>query len=166
MAKFSELLPWLRTLFPPAEARGFQPSEVSEDISLVHQVHQGTEILDNALVLNLSSAAGVTFIDGPTVPDQFYHYVIAAGGFHNDGATARELFLQISRSAPAANFPIATAREITFPSTQYIASPRSFIVPSDYFLRLSVPAIAVGSLVTLRAIYFEIPVGLPAVPSP
>lgn len=162
MAKFSELFPWLRISFPPAEARGFQPSEVSEDVSLVHQVYQGTHILDRALSHNVNGTLGATSVLTPVVPVGKFWYVVACSALHND-AVARQL--QISIIGTTA-WGIASEPAV-FLTNQALTVPRAFIVPTHQGLRADVfPAITGGTRVTIRALFFEIDLGLPAIPSP
>lgn len=162
MAKFSSLFPWLRTLYPPAEARGFQPSEISEDVSLVHQVHQGTDFLDKALNLNAIGTLGAVNADGPDVESGFYWYVIACGAFHDD-TTDREL--EVTIRGAAATWPLASGTRI-MPADVFVVVPRAFILPTFQRLRGAVPSITAGKRVVLRALYFKIALGLPPVPSP
>jgi len=160
VAKFSGLFPWLRTLYPPAEARGFQPSEISEDVSLVHEVHVGTDFLGTALSQALSATAPILFIESDVVPVGFFRYVIAFSGLHND-PTARDITLSISgTSIWAAESALSWTRNV------HLATPRAFIVPTHQRLRVEVNALATAQTVSLRMLYFDIALGLPAVPSP
>jgi len=161
MAKFAQLFPWLRDLFPPSEARGFQPSEVSEDVSLVHQVHQGTDLLDKALSHNLTSVAGTAFIETPEVDTGFFWYVLACGVKTND-ATARLLTISL---AGTTTWPLASTRT-AYANNQAHAVPRAFIVPPFQKIRGEANAIGGGQSVILRVLYFKIALGLPAPPSP
>lgn len=164
MAKFSQLFPWLRDLYPPAEARGFQPSEVSEDVSLVHEVYRGTDFVTPPQSIAVSGGAGATFIDQPTVDEGFYHYVIACSAFHNDTVTDRDISIQLRTPVPV-NIGIASSPRPT-PANVFVVVPRSFILPTFQALRASVPAIGGAFTVTLRTFFFRIRLGSPAVPSP
>jgi len=162
VAKFAALFPWLRDLFPPSEARGFQPSEISEDVSLVHQVHQGTDFLDVALTVNVSSAAGVAQVFSPVVDDGFYHYVIACGMNHDD-PTSRRASVGIDGTTI---WPLVDTEGVqVIPSFHFLSVPRAFILPTHQRLQARVNTIAAGQVVTLRALYFKIPLGSPAPPS-
>lgn len=161
MAKFSQLFPWLRTAFPPAEARGFQPSEVSEDVSLVHDVFQGTDFLDKALSVNVVGTAGSKNVDAPSVADGFYWYVIACGIFHDD-PVARESLVVINGPS---TWPLVSAGR-ALPTNIFLPVPRAFILPTHENLRGNVPALAAGQKITIRALYFRISLGRTAVPSP
>jgi len=162
MSKFSELLPWLRTLFPPAEARGFQPNEVSEDISLVHQVHQGTDFLDRALSELVVGAAGVDVINSLPVDAGFYHYVVACHLEHND-TTDRNATIAMAGTSEwglAASGAGAISRNIFLPVSH------AFILPTFQNIRGDVVSLAATFVARLNILYFRIPLGLPAPPTP
>jgi len=162
MAKFSQLLPWLRQLFPAASQPGLQPSEVSEDVSLVHEVYQGTDFLTEVIEEAVTSAAGVAFIVTRDVPAGFYWYVLACHLFTDD-PTGRFGGIFISG---ATDHGIAGEPTGAISAGEILSVPRSFIVPPNHRISASLNAITAGDTVSLHALLYEIRLGLPPPPSP
>lgn len=161
MAKFAKLFPWLREMFPPSQGVGFQPTEVSEDVSLVQQVLTGTEGLGTALAQTIIGGAGVVSAVTPAVGSGFFWYVLAAGAFHDD-PVARDMWISIGGTSVW----VLGEGGRAMPTNVPVFAPRAFIVPSHQHVRAEVAAIAGGQKVRLRILYLQIPLGQPAVPSP
>jgi len=161
MAKFASLFPWLRDLFPPSQGVGFQPTEVSEDVSLIHAVYQGTERLGAALSQSITGGGAVTSVQTPAVGSGFYWYVLACGCWHDD-TTARNMWLSMQGTS---SWALAEAGR-AMPINVQLPSPRAFIVPSHQTVQAEVDGLAAGKILRLRVLYFNIPLGQPAIPSP
>lgn len=151
---------WLEILFPPAQADPPNPSVVSADISLVHQVLSGTERFDEAAIATFTSPAGVAFIDSVPVPAGKYHYVFACSAFHND-PVAREVGIFINL---VNDFAIASSGRAV-PINRPITVPRAFTMPPRSKLRANVDAIAAGQSVSLRVLSLELAIGEPVPPT-
>lgn len=148
-------------LFPPAEALPPQPGSVSDDISFVHQVLQGTERLEDVRNENVSAPAGILTVDGPTVPDTKYWYVFACSAQHDDG-TARRLFISmIHDGAIRVAIMDAANSGAVQPQNVPLAVPRAFLLPPRSNLRADVTVIGGANILNLRYIYLELDLGEP-----
>lgn len=164
MARFSQLLPWLRVIFPPADAAAqLNPSEVSEDISLVCSVYHGTELMrpGSLNVVTATSVVGVEFVELiPAVP-QLLTAVHFLDGGHND-ATSRVIFFEISLGD--FNTVIVITPRIFAVTNERLSPERTLILPPNTALVFRATAISVGNVVTAHAAFSRFEAGKPVQP--
>lgn len=162
MGEFQKLLPWLRVLFPPSKATGFNPFEVSEDVSLTHLVFNGSDRLQEFFTFAGSAAAGVATITAGAAPADKFWFVFAASCFHND-PIARDMWLSLVPVGLNPSELAVSTRAV--PTNVPLATPRPFIVPPRTQVRGSVVAIAAAQIISLRFQYLELDLGEPPPPA-
>jgi len=160
MSIISRRMRWLELLFPPGQAAPPNPSEVSDDIVLVHQVLTGTERLTQFQEFNVTGGAGSNTATGPAVPADKWWYVFAAGVFHNDPLPV-EMALHMRSDITALEVCVIAA-ERAVPTFARLGAPRPIILPPRCNLFGRTIGIAGAQQVTVRGIFIEMDLGEPA----
>ncbi len=158
MGVISRRFRWIEQLFPPAASGPRNPSVISNDISLVHPILNGTESLDEVKGFVGVAAAAATLFDSSIVPDGKYWFVLACGLTHDD-PVARELIIHLIDKPGNSQALAASSRAI--PKNHWLAVPRAFIMPPTFKLQAIADAMAAGQRMRFRFSYKELNIGAP-----
>lgn len=163
MGIISRRFRWIEKLFPPAAAGPINPSVLSNDISLIHPILNGTEDLGQLQGFVGVAAAAATLFDSAVVPDEKYWFVLACGVTQDD-PIARELIIHMIDQAGNSQ-PLA-ASDRAIPTNHWLSVPRAFILAPTFKLQVLADAMAAGQRMRFRFAYKELDLGAPAPPSP
>lgn len=144
----------LQTIFIPAEPKPVMPSEVSDEIVLIHPAVPPMVALKEGKFFHaaVTGAAGVATVDGPQVPTDRYWWVQTCDVRHDDG-TARLISLEMVDTVP--NIVVIFSEQTTRASNAPAPMARAFLLPNDTFLRGRLNAITAGNFVSIRFFYLE-----------
>jgi len=154
MSIISRRLRWLQILFPPAEANPVNPSTVSEDIVLVHQVLSGSEKMDEADAQFVNGAAGVLVVNSTVVPAGKFWYVFATSMNHND-ATARISMISIQRGGTIIGLALQTGLQLN----NKLPVVRAFILPAGWSIRWETTALGGAQIIQGSWAFLELDIG-------
>jgi len=145
----------LQTIFFPAEPKPVMPSEVSDEIVLIHPAvppmvgfKESQFFFQEAL-----GVVGAIEVEGPLVPTDRYWWIQFCELQHNDGATQHNLRLAVRDTVPntVVVFNTEGTRDVI-----PVGVDRPIILPNDTRLVAQVPAIAAGSRVRIRFYFYEL----------
>jgi len=162
MGIISRRFKWLEVLFPPAEAQPINPSTVSNDIALTHELLPGTERLDEVNYEFVNGAAGVLVINSSSPPAGKFYYCIACSLEHDDGATARVLMILIQR--PTGSNWAGLMHEGLASAERPFPVGRPFILPPRHTVRWETTAILGTKRIQGHLLFLELNIGEPIPP--
>ena len=156
MGLISRRFRWLQLLFPPAEAKPINPSFVSDDVVLVHQLLSGTEEVNRLDFQFANGAAGVTLVNSPQVPEGKFWYVPYAS-FSHDDTTARTGIFSVQSSGIFPGFAIDSSMAQNIP----LVAPRPLLLRSGTSLRAQLITLLGTKRIQLSWAFLELDVGAP-----
>jgi len=162
VARFAQILPWLRRIFPPADAAGqLNPSEISEDVTLVHLIYTGTEllaqgVLEHANVFGTLGANSAVLIPRDAINTIVVFYATVT---HND-PTAQFTFFELQ----VQNFPLQlpVTNPVSVAQNREHVIGRVIIVPQNSELILRAESIGGAALLSGQAYFARMAPGRPA----
>jgi len=152
---------FLNEIFPPAGSLPPQPGSVSDEISLVHQVLNGTDRLEEWRFFSAAGAAGVKFvISGQSAADKYWS-TFGLETFHDDPVALDGWFSLV----PDGSSPVAIqTSDRAIPTSIHFGCTRRIIIPPRTAVRVDFPALAAAQVIILRFQYLELVPGEPAPP--
>ncbi len=145
----------LQTIFFPAEPKPVMPSDVSDEVVLVHPALPPMVAFKESRFFHSQTlgVVGATEVVGPLVPTDRYWWIQFAHVFHNDGATARVLGLAIRDTVP--NEVRILQETTTRVDNQPLSIARPLNLPNDTRLVGVVNAIDGAKRLTLEFFFLE-----------
>lgn len=159
MGIISRRFRWLQQLFPPAEARPINPSVVSDDIALTHEVLPGTELLSEIIFNFVNGAAGVLVVNTTVVPEGKFWYVPYAHIEHDD-PTFRRGEIDVQKSGVFVSITTILETERIRTNSPY-AVLRPFIMPATTSIRGELDGLLGTARLQLVWAYLELDIGAP-----
>jgi len=143
----------LNTIYTPAEPRRLMPSQISEEIVLVHPAQPFPSSLPDIKENLVTGAADVTTIFGSTPQADRYFWVHAAAVLHTD-PTNRDMNLALENIISGITFRLV----VTFqqPGNRPVLLARSIIVPPGYRIHGFVGALSPGENLDLRVLFLDL----------
>ena len=143
----------LQTIFLPAEPRPVMPTEISDEIVLVHPaVPPMVGLKEGKFFFSATQGAvGVTEVVGPLVPTDRYWWVQLCDFFHDDPVD-RSIVLQMRDTVP--NTVAIVADPALKSAFQLSTLPRPFLLPNDTQFVASA-AVAAAQRISLRFFFLE-----------
>lgn len=142
----------LQTIYTPQEPRRVMPSDLAEEIVLVHPAQPFASSFNEIRSDAITGTAGATSVVGTNPGTDRYFWIHAFSGEHDDPVD-RDMTLELEQATPSRNVAIAFFPAV--PAGQQRPSPRSFYVPFGWRLRVRVNAIAAGQVVLLRSMFVD-----------
>lgn len=145
----------LTTIYVPQEARPLMPTELSDEIVLVHPAQPFPASFHQLQRMNLISAVGVEEVLGPEPGPDRYFWVHAFDTQHNDTVATHNLELRL-RFVDTGEF-VRLEQVSDVPTLIPIFGRRSILVPPGMQLTgISTEVIAAGAQMRLRAYYLDL----------
>lgn len=160
MSGFARIFRGLVDSFPSSGAGPTSaPSQLSDEVSLVHEISNAFSRIDERRIINVVSVAPATVLDFPPAPINRYQYVFGASGFHNEGVGASRPieFYILDTVAFAIAIQLTTSRPNTFLANQIFSLSRPVIVPPRALLRIFVDGLAGGGVISGSMMWIECP---------
>lgn len=142
----------LPAVFIPQEPRRVMPSDIAEEIILVHTVQPPTASFPATNNANVVGAAAVIQVDSNQPAPSHYFWCHAISGEHND-PVARVIGISLRHVANNSNVSLVEPASRT--QGQQLATTRSILVPRGWVIRVNANALAAGQVLTLRMMFVE-----------
>lgn len=144
----------LQTIFSPAEPKPVMPSEVSDEIVLVHPAippmvgfKEGTFFFEDIV-----GVLGVNEVLGPLVPTDRYWWIQYLDYRHDDPTT--RILRLLMRDTAGNELSVQTSNSVIATERQTLTRP--LILPNDTRLVAQSSAIAAGQRLQLRFFRYEL----------
>lgn len=143
----------LTTLYLPQEPRRVMPSELADEIVLVHPAQPFASSFNEIRLESTIGATGAVIAVGLLPGTDRYFWVHSFSATHDD-TTAREMQVGIRQDSTGDEAAVVWRNGVG--AAQPLPSPRSLLIPQGYRLYARTNAIGAGSAITLRAIYLDL----------
>lgn len=163
MTGFSRIFRTLVDSFPSSGAGpSAAPSQISDEVSLVHEISHSIARLDERRIVQTVGAVGsnvVNLNDGNPVPQGRYHYVFSASAFHDDAVARLLEFYVFDTSGSALAVQARSSRDFggALAANEIFGLNRALIIAPAFFLRVFCPNIGALAKITGTVHYLECP---------
>lgn len=146
----------LRTIYLPQTPGRVMPSEISDEIVLVHPAQPWSSKLDEQKTETLQATGVVSTVEGSIPAEDHYFWVHAAHISHNDPVNRRLQFL-IREPTTSVQVILHSVEDVAANLTTEML--RSFLIPAGWRLIGTAAGLAAGQVLTLRYTILDFLVG-------